>query len=79
MVYIFSLYCKGKLTQTDRTQEWKMNYNNVDVKTKIFPTEIAGFNSWEMYRNLLVQLENKEEEQQLKAASFPGSVTYILI
>lgn len=79
MVYIFILYCKGKLTQIDRTQEWKMNYNNADVITKIFPALIAGFSSWEMYRNLPVHLENKEEEQQIEAASFAGFVTCILI
>lgn len=63
MVYIFPLYCKGKLAQIDTTQEWKINYNNANVITKIFPALIAGFNSWEMDRNLLVLLEKKEEEQ----------------
>lgn len=83
MVYIFPLYCVGKLTQIDRPQEWKMNYNNANVITKIFRALIAGFNPWEMYRNHLVHLENKccslTEEQQIKAASFPGFVTCILI
>lgn len=83
MVYIFSLYCMGKLTQIDRIQEWKMKYNNANVITKIFPAVAAGFNSWEMYRNLPAHLENKccslTEEQQIKAASFPEFVTYLLI
>lgn len=48
MVYIFSLYCMGKLTQIDRTQMWKSNHNNTNIITKILPTLIADFNSWEM-------------------------------
>lgn len=74
MVYMLFSYCIGKLTQIDRIQEWKMKYSNANanVITKILPTLIAGFSSWEMYWNLLAHLENKccslTEEQQIKAA-----------